>query len=86
MRFQGSPSGLAQWVKDLALLVSSGVGHRCFSDLALLWLGCRPAAIALLKSLAWDPTCAVGVDPKIQKKGGGRQGEGYCGIFSKGIS
>ena len=28
----GSVPGLAQWVKDLVLLVSCGVGHRCGSD------------------------------------------------------
>ena len=30
--------GLAQWGKDLALLVSCGVGHRHLSDPELLWL------------------------------------------------
>ena len=30
--------GLAQWVKDPALLLSCGVGQRWGSDLALLWL------------------------------------------------
>ena len=33
--------GLDQWVK-----VNSGVGHRGSSDLALLWLWCRPEATA----------------------------------------
>ena len=36
--------GLAQWVKDLALL----------------WLWCRPAAKALIRPLAWEPPYAVG--------------------------
>ena len=36
--------GLAQWVKDLALL----------------WLGCRPAAAAPIGPLAWDPPYASG--------------------------
>ena len=40
----GSISGLAQGVKDPALLQDAG--QRCGSDLALLWLWCRPAAIA----------------------------------------
>ena len=46
--------GLAQWVKDPALPLSCGVGRRRGSDLALLWLWCRPAAVALIKSLAWE--------------------------------
>ena len=33
----------AQWVK---VARSCGVGHRCGSDPLLLWLWCRPAAIA----------------------------------------
>ena len=48
--------GLHQWVKDPALLwaasgvaVTCGVGHRCGLDLALLWLWCRVAAIALIQ-------------------------------------
>ena len=38
--------GLAQWVKDLVLPVSCGVGCRLGLDLALLWLWCRLAAVA----------------------------------------
>ena len=34
----GSIPGLAQWVEDQEFAVCSGVGHRCSSDLALLWL------------------------------------------------
>ena len=35
----GSIPGLTQWVKDLAgVAVNCGVGCRCGSDLALLWL------------------------------------------------
>ena len=42
----GSIFGLAQWVKDLGVALSCGVGCRRGSDLALLW--CRPAATALI--------------------------------------
>ena len=35
--------------------MSCGVGHRCGSDLALLWLWHRPAAVALTRPLAWEP-------------------------------
>ena len=44
--------GLAQWVKDLALL----------------WLWCTPAATAPIGPLAWEPLYAVGAALKSQKK------------------
>ena len=43
----GSTPGLAQWVKDSVLL----------------WLWCRPAAVALIRPLAWEPPYAAGVFP-----------------------
>ena len=48
----GSIPGLAQWVNDLGVAVRCGVGHRHDSGTPLLWLWCRPAAIASIKSLA----------------------------------
>ena len=39
--------------------MSCGVGHRRSLDLALLWLWHRPAAIALIQPLAWEPPYAV---------------------------
>ena len=55
---------LAQWVNDPALrsgvAVSCGVGRRLGWDPALLWLRCRPAAIAPIRPLAWELTYAVG--------------------------
>ena len=60
--------GLNQWVKYPALPVSCGVGRRCGSDLALLWLWHRLEATALIQPLAWEPPCAVGVALKRQKK------------------
>ena len=53
----GSIPGLAQWVKDL---VSCGVVHRSSSDPSLLWLWCRPVAIAPIRPLACEPPCASG--------------------------
>ena len=47
--------------------MSCGVGRRCSSDLALLWLGRRPAAMALIRPLAWEPPYAVDVALKGQK-------------------
>ena len=37
----GSIPSLAQWVKDLVLPMNCGVGRRCGSDPALLWLQLR---------------------------------------------
>ena len=34
--------------------MNCGVGHRCGSDLALLWLWCRPVATAPIRPLAWE--------------------------------
>ena len=40
--------------------MSYGVGHRHGSDLALLCLWCRPAAVAPIRPLAWQPPYAAG--------------------------
>ena len=42
----GSIPGLTQCVKDPVLPRSCGVDCRCSSDPPLLWLWCRPAAVA----------------------------------------
>ena len=44
--------GLAQWVKDPALL----------------WLWVRPAAVALIRPLAWEPPYAAGTALEKDKK------------------
>ena len=59
----GSLPGLAQWVKDPHCLE---LWCRHGSDLELLWY--RPAAIALIRPLAWDFPLAVGVALKSKKK------------------
>ena len=66
--------GLVQWVKDQGL------------DPALLWLWCRPAAVALIGPLAWEPPYAVDValknkkqKTKKKKKGEGRGWEVFRG-------
>ena len=41
--------------------VNCSVGCRQGSDLALLWLGCRLVATALIWPLAWEVPCATGV-------------------------
>ena len=44
-----------------SISVSCGVGGRCGSDLALLWLWRKPAAGAPIRPLAWEPPYATGV-------------------------
>ena len=41
--------------------MSCGVGRRRGSDPMLLWLWRRLAATALIRPLAWEPPCAMGV-------------------------
>ena len=48
--------------------MNCGVGHRHSSDLVLLWLWHRPAAVAPIRPLAWEPPYAAGVALKRQKK------------------
>jgi len=48
--------------------MSCGVGCRCGSDPALLWLWGGPAAAALIRLLAWEPPYAGGSGPRKGKK------------------
>ena len=48
--------------------MSSGVGHRHGSDLMLLCLWHRPAAIALIKPLPCETPCATSSAPKSKNK------------------
>ena len=48
--------------------MSCGVGHGRGSDLELLGLWGRPAAVAQIGPLAWEPPCAGGVALKTKKK------------------
>ena len=41
--------------------MSYGIGHRCSSDLTLLWLWCSLAAAAPIQPLAWEPPYTMGV-------------------------
>ena len=47
--------------------MSCGVGGRCSLDPALLWLWRRPAAVAAIGPVAWEPPYAVDVALKRQK-------------------
>ena len=48
--------------------MTCGVGHRRSSNLALLWLWCRPMATAPIGPLAWEAPYAVGVVLEKKKK------------------
>ena len=48
--------------------MSCGVGCRCGSDLVLLWLWCRLAAVAPVGPLAWEPPYATGMALKKPEK------------------
>ena len=65
------------WVQSLALLSRLRIWHchelwyigrRLGSDLLLLWLWCRPAAVAPIRGLAWEPPYAMGVALKSKKR------------------
>ena len=47
--------------------MSCGVDRRCGSDLALLWLWCRPVASAPIRPQAWKSPYVVGAALKKQK-------------------
>ena len=48
--------------------MSCGVGRRHSSDLALLWLWCRPAATPRIGPLAWELPYAMGAALKKKKE------------------
>ena len=64
----GSVPGLAQWVKESGVAMSCGVGCRCDSDPALLWLWRRLAAMAPIRPLAWEPPYAMGAAQEMAKR------------------
>ena len=58
------------WLSGLRIrvAVSCGVGCRHGSDPELLWLWCRPAAIAPIRPLAWEPPHASGAAQEMAKR------------------
>ena len=60
--------GPAEWVRDPGALVSCSVGCRCGSDPVLLWLWSRLAAIASIRSLAWELPYAMSATLKRKEK------------------
>ena len=51
-----------------SIAASCGIGYRCSSDLVLLWLWRRPAAVAPIRSLAWELPYAASLALKRKKK------------------
>ena len=62
----GSIPGLAKWVKGSGIAMSCGVVCRCSPDPVLLWLWCRPPAVALISPLDREPPYAT--DAALGKK------------------
>ena len=54
------------WGSGIAM--SCGAGRRCGSDPMLLWLWHRPAAVAPIQLLAWEPPYAAGAALKRKRK------------------
>ena len=61
----GLISGLTQWIQDPALPWAV-VRSQCGSDAALLWLWFRPAVVAPIRPLAWEPPYVAGA--ALEKK------------------
>ena len=60
------PCSVSQGCGGVAM--SCGVGHRHGSDPSLLWLWCRPAAVAPMWPLTWAPPYLKGVPPPPKKR------------------
>ena len=56
----GSTPGLIQ----SGVATSCGIGHRCGSDLALLWLWCSLATAAPIQPLAWKQAAGAAIKKK----------------------
>ena len=67
--------------------MNSGVGRRHGSDPMLLWLWWRPAGVAPIRPLAWEPPYAVGAALKKQNKNQNASGKrksiqsGHCPLY-----
>ena len=40
--------------QGFGIAMNCSIGHKCSSDPTLLWLWCRPEAVASIQSLAWE--------------------------------
>ena len=63
---------MRSWVRSLTSISGFGIrrGHElwCRLDPAWLWLWRRPAAVAPIRPLAWEPTYAMDVALKRKEK------------------
>ena len=66
--------------------MSYGVGRRHGSDLAVLWVWCKPAATAPIRPLAWEPPYATGSALKRQKKKERKERERVAFEYEQGES
>ena len=55
----GSIPGPDQQIKDPTLPTSCSIGHRHSLDLALQWVWCKQAALALIRPLVREPPYAA---------------------------
>ena len=65
--------------------MSYRLDHRCSSDPTLLWLWCRPTAVAPIGPLAWELPYAMGVAQKKTKKKKKKEEENVD-IFTKMVN
>ena len=68
--------------------MSCGVGRRCGSDSALLWLWSGPAAVALIGPLAWELFfffCLFAFPRAASAAYGGSQARGLIGAVAAGL-
>ena len=65
---EGSVPGPRSVGEGSSVAVSCGVGRRHGSDPSLLWLWCRPVAVALIRPLAWELPHAAGTAQKTNKQ------------------
>jgi len=63
--------------------MSCGVGHRHGLDPGLLWLWCRPAAIASVQPTAWEFPCAMGSALKRKKRKKEKEKEKRKGVVCR---
>ena len=79
----GSIHGSTEWVKWSGAAVSCGVDHRCGLYPSLLWLWCRPAAVAPNLTLSLGSSICHGCSPEKAKQNKAKKltGLNICVLF-----